>query len=67
MSHAPGGKSRPLGFLLLVLGLGVRMDSGWDVVAWPLIGAGAAAAAIGLWALVRPRMREAFVPRRAGE
>ena len=67
MSSAPGGKSRPLGFLLLVLGLGVRMDSGWDVVAWLLIGAGAATAASGLWALVRPGTREAFVPRRAGE
>jgi len=67
MSDAPGGKSRPLGFLLLVLGLGVRMDSSWDLLAWLLIGAGAATVAIGLWALARPGMREAFVPRRAGE
>ena len=67
MSQAPGGKSRPLGFLLLVLGLGVRMDSRWDILAWLLIGAGTATAAVGLWALARLGTHEAFVPRRAGE
>ena len=63
----PGGKARPLGFLLLVLGLGVKMDSGYDGLAWLLITAGAATAAVGLWGLLRLGTREAFVPRRAGE
>ena len=67
MSDAPGGKSRPLGFLLLVLGLGVRMDSSWDVLSSLLIAAGATTAAIGLWALAHPGTHESFVPRRAGE
>ena len=67
MSDAPGGKSRPVGFLLLVLGLGVRMDSSWDLLSSLLIGAGLVTATIGLWALARPGMRGSFVPRRAGE
>jgi len=67
MSPAPGGKARPLGFLLLVLGLGVKMDSEYDAFAWLLIVAGAATAAVGLWELLRLGTREAFVPRRAGE
>ena len=67
MSPAPGGKARPLGFLLLVLGLGVKMDSSWDLLAWVLICVGSAAAAVGLWGLLRLGAREAFVPRRAGE
>jgi len=65
---APGGIARPTGFLLLVLGLGLRLDSSWQGAAWLLILAGGAVAAAGLWTLGRAGLdAEPFVPRRAGE
>ena len=39
---------RPIGFVLLMLGFGVRLDSQWQAVGWLLLLAGAGAAAVGL-------------------
>jgi hypothetical protein len=44
---------RPLGFLVLVLGLGLRLDTPWQGVAWVLIVTGASCGAAGLWMLAR--------------
>lgn len=52
------GVLRPVGFLLLMLGFGLRLDSDWQGTAWLLLGAGAVAAVAGL---VRGRA-DAFVP-----
>lgn len=51
-----GAILRPLGFLLLVLGLGLRLDSAWQVSAALVIAVGAAMAGLGLLA------GRAFVP-----
>ena len=48
------GVLRIVGFLVLVHGLGLRLDSSWQRVAWLLILAGGGAVAWALW-------REAFV------
>jgi len=54
---------RAVGFLLLVLGLGLRLDTTWQGFAWLLILAGAAVAGMGLWLLAtRPPSAGAFVP-----
>jgi hypothetical protein len=45
---------RPLGFFLLMIGFGLRLDTVWQGLAWLLLVAGAACAAA------------AFVPPRAG-
>lgn len=42
---------RPLGFVLLMLGFGLRLDSTWQALAWVLLLAGAVTGAAGLWAL----------------
>jgi hypothetical protein len=39
---------RPLGFLLVMLGFGFRLDSDWQALAWMLFLAGGAAALLGL-------------------
>jgi len=52
---------RPLGFLLLVLGFGLRLDTPWQGLALTLILAGAVAGGAGLWLLVR-RRRGGFRP-----
>lgn len=57
---SPGGTRRPLGFLLLVLGLGLRLDTPWQGLAWTLIVAGALIGAAGLWPLAH-RPGRAFV------
>ena len=44
---------RPIGFILLMLGLGLRLDSSWQGLAWLLIVAGAASGGAGLWLLAR--------------
>jgi hypothetical protein len=61
------GGWRPLGFVLLMLGFGLRLDSDWQGLAWLLLVAGAVAGGAGLLGLRRPPDREhAFVPP-AGE
>lgn len=57
------GRLRPAGFLVLMLGLGLRLDTGWQGLASLLIATGAAAAALGLWQLARRHARGAFVPQ----
>ena len=37
----------PVGFLLLMLGFGFRLDTGWQVLAWVLLVAGGAGLAAG--------------------
>ncbi|MCW5891853.1 MAG: hypothetical protein KIT14_15120 [bacterium] len=56
------GVLRPVGFLLLMLGFGLRLDSSWQGTAWLLLAAGAATAGLGLW---RGRAA-AFVPEERG-
>lgn len=57
------GAWRPLGFVLLMLGFGVRLDTGWQGIAWVLLVAGGVAAAVGLWGLAHEGGRSAaFVP-----
>ncbi len=53
---------RPLGFFLLMLGIGLRLDSEWQALAGVLLLAGAVVAAAGLWALQRAPVDGAFVP-----
>jgi len=53
---------RPLGFFLLMLGVGLRLDSEWQALAGALLIAGAVAAGAGLWALQREPVDGAFVP-----
>jgi len=56
------GGLRPLGFVLLMLGFGLRLDTDWQGVAWVLLVAGAAAAAAGLLGFARAGDRSgAFV------
>jgi len=38
----------PIGFLLLMLGFGLRLDTAWQGIAWILLVAGAITAGIGL-------------------
>ena len=47
------GGWRPVGFVLLMLGFGLRLDTPWQGLAWLLLAAGAAAAAAGLRDVVR--------------
>jgi hypothetical protein len=62
-----GGKLRPLGFGLLMLGFGLRLDTGWQHLAWILLAVGTTFGVSGLAALARDRTREAsFVPPGAG-
>ncbi len=49
--------SRPLGFLLLMLGFGLRLDSSWQLSADLLLVAGTVVAGVGLAVA-----RSAFVP-----
>ncbi len=53
------GVLRPLGFLLLMLGFGLRLDSAWQTLAAVLLVAGAGLGGLGLW---RGRAA-AFVPQ----
>lgn len=52
------GVLRPLGFLCLMLGFGLRLDSSWQGLAWALLIVGAGLGGVGLW---RGRAA-AFVP-----
>ncbi len=56
------GAWRPLGFLVLMLGFGLRLDSEWQGLATALLVCGAVAASAGLWALGREAASGAFVP-----
>jgi len=60
------GVWRPLGFLLLMLGFGLRLDSEWLGVANALLGFGAVAGGAGLWGLRREAAGSAFVPPAPG-
>ena len=44
---------RVVGFLLLVLGFGFRLDTEWQRLAWLLLVAGAAVTGRGLWVLAQ--------------
>ena len=48
------GLRRVVGFVLLMVGFGLRLDTGWEVSAWLVLAAGALVAA------------GAFVPARPG-
>ena len=48
-----GAISRPLGFFLLMLGFGLRLDTTWQTLASTLLGAGVVTAAMGLVVLAR--------------
>jgi hypothetical protein len=54
---------RPFGFVLLMLGFGLRLDTGWQALAWLFLVTGAACAAAGWWPGTRP---EAFVSAPGG-
>jgi len=50
----PGGaRLRPLGFLVLMLGFGLRLDSSWQGAAWVLLVVGGTLTAAGFAALAR--------------
>lgn len=65
---SPDRPWRVVGFLLLMLGFGLRLDTAWQELAWLLLLGGAAATGRGFWLLSRGDARpdDAFV-RRAGE
>ena len=50
----------PALFLLLMLGFGLRLDTGWQVLAWTLLAAGAVGAGVGLLGLARDRPARAL-------
>ena len=56
------GAWRPLGFLVLMLGFGLRLDSEWQGLAIALLVCGAVAGGAGLWVLGREATSGAFVP-----
>lgn len=54
----PGGVARPAGFLVLMLGIGLRLDTAWQGLAGIVLLLGGAVTAVGLWGLARePRDR----------
>jgi hypothetical protein len=63
---APGALWRPLGFLLLMIGFGLRLDTEWQGVAAAFTALGAGAGILGLIALVRRPVPRAFVARGDG-
>ena len=52
---------RPLAFLVLMVGFGLRLDTTWQRLAGVLIVGGALGGAVGLWRLAQ-RRGGAFVP-----
>jgi hypothetical protein len=59
------GTWRPLGFLLLMVGFGLRLDTGWQGAAWVFLLGGAASVALGFRDLARGGAEAgAFVPPR---
>ena len=59
---APDRTWRPLGFLLLMIGFGLRLDTPYQGLAWLFMLAGAVAAGAGLFLLAQRRRQNAFVP-----
>lgn len=59
--------ARPLGFLLLMLGFGLRLDTSWQILAWLLLAVGAAVSALGLFGPESPAAASASVPPADGE
>jgi hypothetical protein len=59
---------RVVGFLLLMLGFGLRLDTAWQGLGWLLLLGGAGATGRGLWLLSQRDVRpdDAFV-RQAGK
>ena len=58
----PDALWRPLAFLALMLGFGLRLDTTWQRLAGVLLVAGAAGGAAGLWGLAQRHRHGAFVP-----
>ena len=58
---SPDALWRPLGFFILMIGFGLRLDTAWQGLATLLILAGALAGTVGLGLLAR-RRAGAFVP-----
>jgi hypothetical protein len=52
---------RPLGFFVLMVGFGLRLDTAWQGLAALLILAGGAAAGLGLWQGSAAARGDAFV------
>jgi hypothetical protein len=52
---------RPLGFLLLMLGFGLRLDTPYQGMAWLFLVTGGLVTAGGLFLLARRRRDDAFV------
>jgi hypothetical protein len=52
-----GALARPLGFFVLMLGFGLRLDTTWQALASTLLVLGAAGAVVGLAALGREQPR----------
>ena len=52
---------RPVGFFVLMMGIGLRLDSDWQLVAWLLLAAGAVGVGLG-----STDSRAAFVPPQGG-
>ena len=61
------GMRRPLGFFLLMLGFGLRLETPWQGVAWILLVAGGVIALLGLVELRAREHTTASVPRHDGE
>jgi hypothetical protein len=57
-----GAGWRPVGFALLMLGFGLRLDTAWQGLAWLFLVGGAAAGAAGLWDLARRGRLSPFRP-----
>ena len=62
MTRSSDALWRPLAFFSLMIGLGLRLDTGWQRLAALLIVAGAVTGGVGLWQLARRSGATAFVP-----
>ena len=58
---------RPIGFLLLMLGFGLRLDSDWQALAWLLLAAGGIGVVRGITAAGAPGDSGAAFVRRPAE
>lgn len=62
MSQPGDATWRPLGFFLLMIGFGLRLDTAWQGLGAVLVALGAASGGAGLWMLSRRRTASASVP-----